>query len=98
VDRERETLKGIMAKQKSRPGIDVQSLAELFAPFAEFDMLNRDGKRQLLNTITPSITAANYEIEGMWIGVSGRDDLSHLAAVSLENERFYLPLHLKLAA
>jgi DNA invertase Pin-like site-specific DNA recombinase len=70
VDKERSLLSTMIAKQKTRPEIDVQSLANLFGVFAEFDMLAREDKRQLLNTISPSIIVANYEIEGIWIGLN----------------------------
>jgi hypothetical protein len=77
VDKERGILSTMITKQKPRPEIDVQTLSELFSVFAEFDMLDREEKRGLLNTITPSITVANYEIAGMWIGIDRSDDLIH---------------------
>jgi len=77
VAKERNILSTMITKQKPRPEIDVQTLSELFSVFAEFDMLDREEKRGLLNTITPSITVANYEIAGMWIGIDRSDDLIH---------------------
>ena len=96
VDRERDALKRIVAKQKPRPELDVQTLAEVFAPFAEFDMLNREDKRQLLNTITPTIIAANYQIKGLWIGIEGSDNRSHTGMRYHKNEdpKFWLPIGL----
>lgn len=94
VDKERSVLSALIAKQTPRPEVDVKTLAEIFSVFTEFDMLNRDDKRALLNTITPSITVANYEIEGMRIGL----EKSLADAASYEDDRIYLPLHLKVAA
>jgi len=94
VDRERVALKRIIAKQKPRPELDVETLAEIFAPFQDFDMLNREDKRQLLNTISPSIVAANYQIKGLWIGIEGSDNSKHVAAFYDKNDdsRYWLPL------
>lgn len=94
VNRERDALKRIVAKQKPRPELDVQTLADIFAPFAEFDMLHREDKRQLLNTITPTIIAANYQIKGLWIGIERGDNSNHAAAVDHcdEDFRYWLPI------
>lgn len=93
VDKEREVLSGMVAKQKPRSEVNAQTLADLFSPFKEFDMLVREEKRALLNTITPRITVANYEIEGMWIGLD-----KNLAGMAPNKaDLIYLPLHLKAA-
>lgn len=68
IDRDRRVIQGMKAREAPKPQITAQGLAEVFAPFAEFDLLSRDDKRQLLNTLTPSIIAANYRIAGLWIG------------------------------
>jgi hypothetical protein len=50
-------------------------------------------ERQFLNTISPSIIAANYQIKGLWIGIDGSDNSGHTGLARDENEdRIYLPL------
>lgn len=89
LDTERRVLGQIIAKQRPSVSMDVTTLANLFAPFAEFDMLNREEKRQLLNTLAPSITVANYEVKGMWIS---SDEINHRAADYAEADRIWIPL------
>ncbi len=74
VDSERETVRNLIARQKPSPAVGVETLANLFSVFREFDMLNREEKRKLLNTITPSIIVADYKVRGLWIGVERSDD------------------------
>ncbi|HEU5238705.1 MAG TPA: hypothetical protein VFU37_16355, partial [Pyrinomonadaceae bacterium] len=49
--------------------IDADLLAGQFKVFAQFDLLDREQKRRLLNTITPRIIVANYQVEGMFCSV-----------------------------
>lgn len=88
VERERGVLTGMLVKTKPLEIVTTAKLAEVFRVFAGFDLLNRDDKRQVLNTITPAITVANYEIKGMFISL----DVNHTAVASHENERIWLPL------
>lgn len=88
LNRERGIIQGLIAKDRPRPELDLETLANLFSVFTEFDLLNREDKRQLLNTITPSIVVANYKVEGMWIG----HEVSHTAAVYNGNDRIWLQL------
>jgi len=69
VDRERSTITAILTRQTPARILDLDRLVDVFTPFAEFELLSRGDKRRLLNTITPSIVAANYEISGLWIGL-----------------------------
>jgi hypothetical protein len=97
VDRERKVLSDILAKQKPQPAVDVQTLEDLFSVFSEFDMLTREEKRAMLNTITPRITVANYEIQGMWIGLNGGDEKIRTAAASHGDDLIYLQFQKKAA-
>jgi hypothetical protein len=88
-----------LARELPQREITVEALVSAFAPFREFEFLERADKRKLLNTITPSIVAANYEISGLWIGIRdghmGKDSLVD-AFLTLKT-RLWLPLSLKAA-
>ncbi|MEP6635163.1 MAG: hypothetical protein ABJB97_00460 [Acidobacteriota bacterium] len=45
-------------------------LDPIFSVFGGFDLLEREDKRRLLNTLTPSIVVANYKIDGVWLGLN----------------------------
>lgn len=92
VDCQHRAVSGILQRNTVRPGLSVETLTETFAPFVEFDWLNREDKRQMLNTITPSIVVANYRIDGLWISLNCSDDLSHTPAAHFEDERLWLPV------
>lgn len=98
VDKEQKSLSGILARQIPAKQLTIDTLVEVFAPFVEFDLLNREDKRRLLNALTPSIIAKDYQVEGMWIGVDGGDDNNLVDTGIVRNEpaRLYLPL--KIAA
>jgi len=98
VETERKTIEGILARQIPAKQLTVEVLAETFAPFMEFDLMNRAEKRRLLNTLTPSIVAKDYQIDGMWIGLAGGNDesLTDTGLVIATPSRLYLPL--KIAA
>lgn len=88
LNREHGIIQGLIAKERPRPELDLETLANLFSVFTEFDLLNREDKRRLLNTITPSIVVANYKVEGMWIGLD-----SDRTGVDQETDgRIYLAL------
>jgi hypothetical protein len=93
IERERRTVTGLLANHNDGAlSFSAGTLAELFAPFAEFDLLTRSHKRQLLNTITPQIVAANYQIGGIYLSGLMR---SHTATGFLKNDsRIWLPLGL----
>lgn len=95
VDRERKIIVGLLAKQTPQPGLELETLTNIFSVFTEFDLLNRSDKRQLLNTITPSIVVANYKVEGLWIGLSSSDDLNRTRTAydtTIGSARLYLAL------
>lgn len=78
IAKSRRVLIGMAEREKPVPQVTVESLAEVFAPFMEFDLMNRNDKRQLLNTITPSIVAANYRVSGLWMALGWGDDMTPL--------------------
>ena len=47
------------------PDLTLETLAQAFQPFMEFDLLSRDDKRKLLNVVMPQITVAKYEVKDM---------------------------------
>lgn len=93
INTNRRVVSDLIARERPRSGVTADSLANAFGPFKEFDLLSRDDKRQLLNTLTPSIVVADYEISGLFIGL--KENLT--AAVYLENDRIWLPIGLKAA-
>lgn len=76
IAKNRRVLIGMAEREKPVPQVTVESLAEVFAPFMEFDLMNRNDKRQLLNTIAPSIVAANYRVSGLWMALGGGDQVN----------------------
>lgn len=94
IDRERRAFETIVSTARPLPDITLNTLIEIFAPFVEFDLLNREDKRALLNILTPEIVVANYEVKGMLIG-SGM--AHHTDAGDHAPTRIYIPLNLKAA-
>jgi DNA invertase Pin-like site-specific DNA recombinase len=96
----RRVLIGMAERERPVPQVTVEALAEVFAPFMEFDLLGRNDKRRLLNTITPSITAANYRVSGLWMasGVVPDMNLMEMACFRPEGLQGRLWLKLDLAA
>lgn len=64
IERERQVFNDLLCREEP-PNFDAESLARQFKVFRQFDLLNRDQKRRLLNIITPRIIVANYKVEGM---------------------------------
>lgn len=73
VERERQVFTDLLLREDPTRQIDTETLARQFKVFAQFDMLNRDQKRRLLNTITPEIVVANYQVEGLFCSVTDFD-------------------------
>lgn len=77
INTNRRVVSDLIARERPRVEVTAETLAKAFAPFKEFDLLSRDDKRQLLNTITPSIVVADYEVKGLFVGLqenlTGRD-------------------------
>ena len=65
VDLDRTALEAILARDRPRPELTLDTLVSAFAPFTEFDLLSRDDKRRLLNMLMPQITVLKYEVRGM---------------------------------
>jgi DNA invertase Pin-like site-specific DNA recombinase len=94
IDRERRAFETIASAARPQPDLNLDTLVKTFAPFAEFDLLNREDKRALLNILTPEIVVANYEVKGMLIG-SGM--VRHTDADGHATSKIWLPLNLKAA-
>lgn len=88
IERERQVFSDLLSREEPARHIDVDTLARQFKVFAQFDMLSRDQKRRLLNTITPEIVVANYQVEGMFCSIGD----SHRAMGFAAPARIYLPL------
>ncbi|MDX6610952.1 MAG: Recombinase [Blastocatellia bacterium] len=68
IETQRQSVSRLMQKQRLCPTLTPETLAEVFAPFVEFDLMSRDDKRQLLNTLTPEVVVSKYTVKGLWIG------------------------------
>src|SRR6185369_8475015 len=70
IERERRAFEVIVNAARPRTDLSLEILVSTFAPFVEFDLLNREDKTALLNILTPEIVVKNYEVKGMTIGCS----------------------------
>lgn len=93
VEREKQVFSDLLSRDKPAQKIDAQALAKQFKVFAQFDLLNREQKRRILNTITPEIVVANYHIEGLFCGIG--DTLTDRGNPG--NARIYLALDVEAA-
>jgi DNA invertase Pin-like site-specific DNA recombinase len=94
IERESGLIKARLRQELKQTELTLDTLVDAFAPFAQFDLMERDDKRALLNTLTPSIVASEYNVHGLWIGL----DAGHGAMAYDGNERIFLPLGLNLKA
>lgn len=95
---ERRAIAGMLERERPQPSVTLETLAEAFSPFAEFDMLNREDKRQLLNTLTPSIVASKYRVAGLWIASERVTEINRTAVAFHEDEGFQGRIWLEIAA
>ncbi len=51
-----------LGQQKPTPSFDPDSLAELFEPFRNWELLGREEKRRMLNALAPEFHAADYQV------------------------------------
>ena len=96
-----EKLYGEMLLRSSRQlPLSASQLAQVFAPFHEWDFLSREQKRRLLGAITPEIHVENYRVLGLSIladavnADSSRNEVSHNRAGYLiaTAPKLYIPL------
>jgi len=64
IERDTQVFNDLLRSQEPAK-LDPDQLWKQFKVFRQFDLLNRDQKRRLLNVITPRIVVANYEVKGM---------------------------------
>lgn len=88
IERDRKLAESTLSRESQQRSVSLDTLVDAFAPFVEFDLLNREDKRALLSTLTPSIVIANYKVEGLYVGL----DVSHTAAAYHGNERIWIPI------
>lgn len=90
---ETRAIQGMISRSQPVQKLTLETLTAAFAPFVEFDWLNREGKRTLLNTLTPEIVVSKYVVKGMFVGLQE----THTAADAHQNGT-YSRHYLKLAA
>lgn len=93
VDRDRKALEAILARDKPRSDVTLETLVDAFQPFVEFDLLNRDNKRRLLNIVAPQITVSKYEVRDVSLCLN----TIHAGAETHETDRIYFQVSLKAA-
>lgn len=91
VDRELKIVADLLENDTPAEHFSLEALCSAFAPFVQFDLLSRDDKRILLNTLAPKIIVKDYQVDGIWISLSG-DKCSHTDTDSLIAARHYLKL------
>jgi len=98
IDREKQVFADLLSRQQPAPQVDADQLARQFKVFAQFDLLSRDQKRRLLNTIAPEIVVADYRLEGLYCSLeafsfSGRENLT-AEAYGKPTPRLWVPVGL----
>src|SRR5260370_15356693 len=71
IEREKQVFSDLLTREEPTRQIDVETLAQQFKVFRQFDLLSSNQKRKLLNAITPRIVVANYQVEGMSCAIGG---------------------------
>jgi DNA invertase Pin-like site-specific DNA recombinase len=65
VDRAIATAEELLRRERPDTAVTADSLAEVFSPFFEYSLLDREDKRRLLSAIAPEIHVADYRIHGI---------------------------------
>jgi DNA invertase Pin-like site-specific DNA recombinase len=60
-----------LTKDAMPTGISAEELASLLAPFAEWNAMPKQEKRQLLSTVIPAIKVSNYVVHGVYLALTG---------------------------
>lgn len=93
VDRDRTAIETILARDRPKGDVTLDTVVSAFQAFVEFDLLSRDDKRKLLNIVSPQITVSKYEVRGMSLCLETiRTDGDYH-----ETDRIWIPLGLKAA-
>lgn len=90
IAREQSILSELLTRREPESELTAAKLAKLFKPFIAFGRLKREAKRKILTTLTVEIMAADYEIEGMFIGLNR----SHKVVASHGDATIHLPLEI----
>jgi DNA invertase Pin-like site-specific DNA recombinase len=75
INAEIASVERLMLDVDPTPTLTAASLAEAFSPFCEWDYLQRDDKRKLLQAVIPSIHVADYVVSGL--SVFGSNENTH---------------------
>jgi DNA invertase Pin-like site-specific DNA recombinase len=59
----------MISREQPPTVLSVDAVAELFSPFLEWKMLERENKRQLLSAICPQIRVQNYVVDGVFVAL-----------------------------
>jgi len=65
VEQDRNLYRGLLVEGNLVPDLSAEALAEVFAPFFEWQLLARGAKRRLLSTLIPEIRVADYCLAGV---------------------------------
>ena len=78
IDRDTQSAQDLLSRSKPSALVDLESLAEAFAPLLEWEYWTRDQKRSVLATIIPNIRVADYQVTALGL---------HPSIFSKENTR-----------
>ncbi len=67
VERDQALYRQMLMRESPEMSFSAAELAQVFAPFHEWEFLSRDHKRRLLQAIVPGIHAHNYRVAGLSI-------------------------------
>jgi DNA invertase Pin-like site-specific DNA recombinase len=79
VERDEKLYHGMLMREAPTMPVSASALAQVFAPFHEWEFLSREQKRRLLGAITPEIHVENYRVIGisMLMDAPHRNEISH---------------------
>ena len=65
IDRDTQSAQDLLSRSNPSALVDLESLAEAFAPLLEWEYWTRDQKRSVLATIIPDIRVADYQVTAL---------------------------------
>jgi DNA invertase Pin-like site-specific DNA recombinase len=71
IDEEIRALSAKLTEANPVPAWSPAQVGEMFAPLVGWPSLDRAARRRLLNGLAPKFEIANYEIHGLYLGLSG---------------------------
>jgi hypothetical protein len=85
IEHDQDFYRNLLLREMPAVGLSEEDLARAFAPFFEWEFLDRSDKRRLLAAIVPEIHVANYKVAGISVlaGPLRRNEVTHTGMGSL---------------